>query len=258
MGRVETHEDLEGLLGVYALDALDRDEAELVARHLTSCPRCRAEVAEHREVAGLLGYVGQEAPAGVWERIAANLGEAPPAVRLDRVPGTGTVVPIRARPHRIRTRAVLAAVAAVAAVVIALLGVQVNRLDHRTKTLGEAIATPSMTAVDAAIHEPNSRDVVLRPVSGGQAVVDAVIKADGSAYLYGSDLHPLPATQTYQLWGVVGDNRISYGVLGSDPGILPFQVSHGVKELAITEESAGGAVTSNHAPVALGSVPLAT
>jgi len=264
MDRVETHEDLEELLGVFALDALEKEEADLVARHLAACPRCRAEVAEHREVAGLLGYVGQEAPDGLWERIAANLEDAPPAVRLDRVPGTGTgtVVPLRAGGRRHRAR-VIAASAAVAAVVIAFLGVQVSRLDNRTSNLSQAVESqavgaPTMKTVAVALHQPGARQVSLRPLTGGAPVIDAVIKADGGAYLYASNLQPLRSKQTYQLWGVVGDNRISYGVLGKAPGIRSFLASDGVTALAITEEPAGGVVTSAQAPVALGSVPTAT
>jgi anti-sigma factor RsiW len=32
-----------GLLGAYVLGQLDQDEAELVAKHLRSCPSCRQE-----------------------------------------------------------------------------------------------------------------------------------------------------------------------------------------------------------------------
>jgi alkylhydroperoxidase family enzyme len=251
-----THEDLEELLGVFALDALDADEAELVSRHLATCPRCRAEVADHREVAGMLGYMGQEAPVGVWDRIAANLGDAPPAVRLDRVPGTGAgaVVPITAARRTRRVRALVAAASAVAAAVIAVLGVQVVRLDNKTSSLSSQMAGPNMAEVQAALRQPGTKQVALRPLSGGKAVVDAVIKPDGSGYIYGSDLPPLASDRTYQLWGVVGDNRISYGVLGNAPGIEPFRVSDGISALAITDEVAGGVVTSSRAPVALGSV----
>lgn len=87
------HVAIQELLGAYALDALERDEAEVVERHLEVCPRCRAEVREHREVAGLLGYAGQDAPAGLWDRIAASTQEPPPVLRLQRVPGTASPQP---------------------------------------------------------------------------------------------------------------------------------------------------------------------
>ena len=42
------HEDFQDLLGAYALDAVDPTERDEIERHLATCPRCRAEVAEHR------------------------------------------------------------------------------------------------------------------------------------------------------------------------------------------------------------------
>ena len=56
-----THDELQSLLGAYALDAVEDDEARAVERHLQECPRCRAEVANHRETAALMASVGAEA-----------------------------------------------------------------------------------------------------------------------------------------------------------------------------------------------------
>ena len=70
------HQDIEELLGAYALDAVDPDEARLVEEHLVECPRCRAEVAAHREVAALLtSGTSDPVPDGVWDRITADLGD---------------------------------------------------------------------------------------------------------------------------------------------------------------------------------------
>ena len=66
------HEDIQELLGAYALHAVDPDEAEVVERHLEGCPRCRAEVEGHREVATLIGNSGGDAPDGLWDRIASR------------------------------------------------------------------------------------------------------------------------------------------------------------------------------------------
>src|SRR3954449_3338683 len=107
MGRELTHADIEELLGAYALDAVDGDEQEAIEVHLRECPRCRAEVADHREVAALLAHGGQPAPDGIWDRIVDSLEEAPP--RLNLAP----VAPL-ARRRGVGTR-LAAAVAAVAA-----------------------------------------------------------------------------------------------------------------------------------------------
>jgi anti-sigma factor RsiW len=74
-----THADIQELLGAYAIDAVDAEEATLVEAHLAGCPRCRGEVAEHREAATLLSFSGASAPEGVWSRIAAVLDETPPS-----------------------------------------------------------------------------------------------------------------------------------------------------------------------------------
>ena len=70
-----THDEISGLLGAYALDAVEGDERAAVEEHLLSCARCRAEVAEHREVAALLAHGGADAPDGLWDRIAGNLDD---------------------------------------------------------------------------------------------------------------------------------------------------------------------------------------
>nr|MBA3653067.1 zf-HC2 domain-containing protein [Actinomycetota bacterium] len=85
-----SHPDIEALLGAYAVDALDRDEGGAVEAHLRTCERCRAEVAEHRNVVALLVPDGEPGPAALWDRIAAQLDTA-----------DGRIVPMR-RPARRR------------------------------------------------------------------------------------------------------------------------------------------------------------
>ena len=50
-----THDEVSELLGAFALDAVDGEEYEQIEAHLSECPRCRAEVDAHREVAAALG-----------------------------------------------------------------------------------------------------------------------------------------------------------------------------------------------------------
>ncbi len=290
MRRNPVHPTIEALLGAYALDAVDGDEGQRVNDHLVACPRCRAEVAGYHEVAGLLGNVGQEAPAGLWERIVAGLEEAPPALRLGPVadePSSGTAarevggsacggagVEVGAGAegrlpgaggarggtgHHRRRRGLQAAgavLAAAAAAVIAVLGFQVASLDHRLNAVSSQMA-PSMAAVRAALAQPGTRQLALRS-PGGAPLAKAVIESEGTGYLYATDLRPLPQSETYQLWGVVGGSRISYGVLGPAPGVQVFRASRGVSALAITAEPAGGVVSSSHPPVAVGSLPSAS
>jgi anti-sigma factor RsiW len=275
------HTEVEQLLGAYALDAVDPDEAEVVERHLAVCPRCRAELANHREVAGLLGYAGGPAPEGLWERISESLEEAPPALRLERVGlgsvGDGAFVPRHrdglrsgAGPSRgdgrvvasSRRRSIAARVAgavAVAAVAaVAVLGIQVSRLDHRTDHLRAAVASSNTTAqtIITALSTPGAHQVSLSSPSGDESL-RAVITPSGSGYLFDSKLRPLPANETYQLWGQQGARLVSYGLLGPDPTVVPFRAGHGVLALAVTAEQAGGVVKSSHRPVVDGSIRAA-
>jgi Anti-sigma-K factor rskA/Putative zinc-finger len=257
--RMISHEEAQELLGAYALDAVDADEAALVEYHLDRCPRCRDELRNHREVVGLLAYAGHEAPAGLWDRVVEGIQEAgssAPAPALRTVaarPGT-RVVPLR-------SRRVLAVVAAAAVVAIALLGVQVTRLQHRTNQLSSRVASvttnpqPTMAAVRQALAEPGAKRADLRSPAGGHEQLDAVILPSGDGYLYSPTLAPLPSSETYQLWGVVGRQQISYGLMGSDPAaVMAFRAANGLQALAVTAEEAGGVVTTTHSPVVVGAV----
>ncbi|MDQ1391403.1 MAG: hypothetical protein QOF30_380 [Acidimicrobiaceae bacterium] len=106
MERLTAHADLQELLGAYALDAVEPDEASAIERHLPTCPRCRNELADHREVAALLGYAGGTAPSGLWDRIIASLEEPPPALRLTRLPIQDASRPTAAAPPSAPVRSI--------------------------------------------------------------------------------------------------------------------------------------------------------
>lgn len=273
------HAEASELLGAYALDAVEPDEAEAVEAHLETCPRCRDELRSHREVVGLLAYAGQEAPEGLWDRVVARINdpadpgptfETPHALKLMRFDGTDSAVdperpaqapaPVQVQlPRWSRFNRVTGLVAAAAVVVVALMGIEVARLQGRTDHLQGQISamsgSPTMAAVDQALAVPGARRIALKPIAGGTERLDAVILPGGQGYLYDSRLAPLSSAQTYQLWGVVGAQRISYGVLGSAPtDVVAFRASSGVQALAVTAEVAGGVVTSTHRPVAVGLV----
>ncbi|MBO0732195.1 MAG: zf-HC2 domain-containing protein, partial [Acidimicrobiaceae bacterium] len=77
MDRSLTHDEITELLGAFALDAVEPDEAEAIESHLRTCPRCREEVRSLQGAAAALAAPGGEAPPGVWDGIAAQI--EPPA-----------------------------------------------------------------------------------------------------------------------------------------------------------------------------------
>jgi anti-sigma-K factor RskA len=247
-----THAEITELLGAYALDAVDDDERALVEEHLSTCARCRAEVAEHREVATMLAHTGGDAPEGVWQRIAGSLDEAPPDLRLAPVAGSATNPPPTGPPvRRLAWRAAIGAVAA-SVVVVAFLGVQLRRQDQRIDDLQAALQDPLLLAFDDAVTDPDSRLIELASADG-EVVLRGAITDDGVGYLSASPLPALPADRTYQLWGGSGDELVSLGVLGDDPRIVSF-AAEPYELFAITEEQTPGVVTSRNPPVATASI----
>jgi predicted anti-sigma-YlaC factor YlaD len=225
------HDEVRELLGVYALDALEDDERASVAAHLKTCPECRAEVEQHLEVVAMLGGVDQEAPANSWEGIAEQIAGREP----------GAVVPLVRRP-----RLLLAA----AAVLILLLG---GSLIAQTIRLSDAQSV-SAAGLDDVVAEVLKDDttMLMTLTSEGDASALVAFRPDGTGYLVRHSLPAVSSDRTYQLWAVVDGTVISAGVLGSDPGIVPFRIDpRGLEALAITEEVAGGVVVSENDAIAL-------
>lgn len=92
-GSVRVHSDaeLDELLGAYALNAVDQDEADEIEAYLRRSPRASAEVSGHLEVAAALGSLAAEqqgapthdAPQRLWDAIAGQLPDRPAPARAE-------------------------------------------------------------------------------------------------------------------------------------------------------------------------------
>ena len=238
-----THEELQELLGAYSIDAVDPDEVALLEAHLAECPRCRAEVAELREVAALLGQSGSDAPPGVWDRIAASLTEVPPPLRLE-------VQRERRGMGSSRSRAVIVAVAGLAAAVLVVLAVSVvnlrshvDDLEHSRGSDVAAAAQGAMTAADARIAHLSG--------SGGLSAV-AVVRANGQGYFLASGL-PVLNHRIYQLWAANEAGQITSIGTVPGPGIYGFATDPSIAKVMVTEEDAP-AVAPTSAPIVSGTL----
>jgi len=235
-----SHREIQQLLGAYALDAVDDDERDAIELHLATCPRCRAEVMEDREVAAFLGHTGGPAPSGLWDRIAASLEEAPPPLAL------APVTPMGAARRARWSRWALVATSAAAVVALALgLAVAVSsRSSHRDTLQEQAIEARDRS--DARVADLRSAE--------GRLAAQAVLLPDGRGYLLQTDLPRLDRARTYQLWALVGNEAISAGVLGPDPKVATFtlHVPPSALGFAITDEVAGGVAQPQHKPLVSG------
>ncbi|MCU0261541.1 MAG: anti-sigma factor [Ilumatobacteraceae bacterium] len=229
--------ELDELLGAYALDAVDDDDRRRVDDYLAVNPRAAAEVQEHREVATMLAFTGMDAPAGLWDRIASELEDTAP----EPGPELAKILPIERAAERRRSRARtilpwLAATAAAAVVAVTVVSV----FDR-----GESPGDPLTAAAEAARTDRDSRTAELR-ADGSDVVVEAVIDNDGHGFLFGDALPELGDDRTYQLWGVVGEQVISIGILGPHPELETFTVRDDLVALAVTIEPAGGVISDGN------------
>lgn len=243
-------DELDELLGAYALDAVDPDERQAVEDYLRENPRARAEVEEHREVAAQLAFVGGDAPAHVWSAIRTALDETPREISWmphladeegdDRDETVAPVVPIRRGP--LRAGVGLAVATAAAILVAAGFAVALGQSDDASS------AEQAIVAVDGdpeALHGSLVAD-------DGDLVVEAGLSADGLGYVDGSALPALEEGRTYQLWGVSGDLVISLGVLGAEPEVWVFEAADSIDALALTDEALPGVVSSDQPAVVVG------
>ena len=255
-----SHEEAGDLLAPYALDAVDGEERAELEAHLAGCPRCRAELDGLREVAAAIGNGVEPLPEGLWSSIVSRLPEHPeveeehpPMPRL--VAGTPSTFRTpdddRRRRRSRNVTAVIGALAVVAAAVAVVLGISLAHADNRVSSLQSA-APPS---VSAYLMAPGHQLVDLDSATHAQ-LAQFVVLPDGRGYLVSSKLPALGATQTYQLWGIVGSQPVSLGLLGDSPRQAAFTMAGSTRpsRLAITAEPSGGSVVPTGPILATGTV----
>ena len=258
------HDDIRELLGAFALDAVEPDESAVVEAHLATCPRCREEVREHREVAALLAYAGTTAPEGMWDRLAATLDAAPPA---SAAPELGVMLGNQAavRTGGRRRRGSRIAAAAAAAALVAGLGAgglqvqsalrsQDDQIEKVAQALSEEGARARLVREAAAAALADGAREVHLLTPDRTPMADAVVLADGTGYLIDKGAPSLPEGRTYQLWAVTGGQKLSLGVPGRDLDVVTFRVPEATDALALTVEQAPGVVISQNQAVGYGLV----
>jgi anti-sigma-K factor RskA len=257
-----THDQTSEILAAFALDAVTLQEQEEVEAHLAECPRCRAELDAFRDVAAAMGNSVEPLPAGLWSSIASHLPERhaedpPPMPRLFGADRAGDEV-AAAREKRRLTRGPLAAIgsfAVAAAAAAAVLGIGLVHADNRASNLSSAAGANLSSTVVAALETPHHRVVNLESPTHAK-LAQFVVVPDGRGYLVSSSLPALSSDQTYQLWGIIGHQPISLGLLGQAPKQVTFTMADVAtpSRLSVTVEPAGGAVVPSSPVVASGTV----
>jgi anti-sigma-K factor RskA len=261
---VISHEEASDLLGAYALHAVDADEVIQIEEHLDTCPRCRAELDGLREVAGALGNSVAEPPVGLWSGIVSRLPEhlegegdvpsMPPLSGQEPSPFRAPTPAARRKPSRGSVATVWAFAVAAAAVAV-VLGIGLVQADHKVSHLQQVAGQQAGAAVTAALESPGHQVIDLESATNRQ-LAEFVVVPDGRGFLVSSHLPTLTSGHTYQLWGIVGTQPISLGLLGASPHQASFTMAGSVQpmQLSITAEPAGGSVAPTSSVVATGTV----
>jgi anti-sigma-K factor RskA len=230
-------------LALYALDALEGDEAEEVEAHLEECAMCRLELAIHEEALGALVEDGP--PPEVWDAVQSQIraGEVIPmnGTPLHPVGPTPAHSDQSARRRGMRGRlALLAAAAAVVAVVGVGVGTQLaNDRDGSGTLAGVSIDGPTV----AVLADAHGADVA------------RVVGNDDGDVLVLENLPPLAAQRDYQLWSVDGPRPVSLGVLGDGHDeVVPLNLPASATKLAISDEPEGGSIAPTGPVVASGAI----
>lgn len=248
-----SHEELQELLALHALDALAPSEAAELETHLATCASCRKELDELRITAGAIGMaVEPVAPAPeLRARILARVGTPPTAPRAAEV----------VRPPASFWRPLAGLASFAAAAVIVALSMYALGLTERVRTIEGQLAEKRELA--DFLSSPDTATVIL---AGTDEAPKARLKLaydrrTGHAVLFGYDLPPPPAGKAYQMWFITGGRPLPGRVF--DPGATgrgwwPEQVPPDGRDasvFAVTLEPADG-VSSPTGPMFLKSVSL--
>ncbi len=247
--------DIHGLVGAYAVDAVDEQERAAFERHLAECPECQAEVAGMCEAAtSLSALVATTPPPSLRDSVLSGIRTIRPLPPLeaghDEVVGLeaepeaepeATVLPFRSR------RPVVAWFASAAAAAVLLVGGLTwapwnNDSPNQVSATEQVLAASDAQRVEQTIN--GARTTIVRSASLGKAVVIA------------DNMPKAPDGKDFQFWlNQPNTGMVSAGVLphGSGPKVTMLLTGDATTALAagITLEPAGGSPEPTSAPLAL-------
>lgn len=231
----DRHEETQELLPAYALGALDREEADLVAAHLEACPDCREELAAFEGVVGRLSQAAPDKtpPAGLKSAVMARVQSAAHTPARPLAPATPRGEGVSWQPGAFlqRTLPVWAALSAVLILALALGNILLWQQLQATRQQPNGMRTVALRGTEAA----------------PRAAASIVIGTDGrQGALVVDDLPPLDTSRQYQLWLIDDGQRTSGGVFSVDDygyGVIWVYSPRPLSEYSafgVTVEPAGG------------------
>ncbi|MBF9067189.1 anti-sigma factor [Streptacidiphilus fuscans] len=251
-----TGADLHMLAGAYALGALDDDERAEFEEHLADCEACAVEVGEFLATTARLAMAAAEPPAGATKAMKQRVMQRITEVRQD-APKVDLPAP---RAHRSRTTARRGAAFALAASIVAAVGLggvaawQYTRAQDSHQQTQQAEAQAAQIA--AVLSAPDAHTVVGTVGGAGQGAHATVVtsQAENRAVFLTPGLPALSDGMTYQLWFDDAGVMRPAGLVApgaADQTVLLKGVIGPAEGMGITVEPAGGSLHPTSAPVAL-------
>jgi len=245
----QDHEYLRELVFLASLNALEKDEKEVVDAHLKVCSQCQEEMKELEEIAAALGENLDPVSVDLWPNILKRLKKER-SYEFDRLNNKG---------YKERSldwlKVALVALLGACFVAIGILGITVSDLNAKVASLSNAAKNNSFSALaEDALVNPRLKKVFL--YSDNVPYAEMVMMPNGEAFLFNLKLKPVAPSETYQAWAVGEKYVISLGVLGNSFRVVVLSMGQvsAYSKVALTVEQSGGVVQSRKQPVCIGNI----
>jgi len=268
-----SNDDIHGLSGAYAVDAVDDVERARFEAHMVSCAQCQSEVAGLRAAAGELSLVTAAAPSPSLRasvlRDISSVRPLPPEVTTEETPAPQLTTPTasptppsKAEPaeptsaapptslERKRTERARRApvrqwlIGGAAAAVLAAGGLVWNPLSPDTNTVQLTASQQVLQAKDAQRFEEKVG-----------AATATIVRSPGlkKAVMVTADMPAAPEGKVYELWFQRGNTMVKAGLVpaGQANTVLLEGDASSAQAVGITIEPSGGSDTPTLPAVAV-------
>jgi hypothetical protein len=209
-------EEVRGLLGAYALGALEPDERSFVAAHLATCAACRAEAASYALVVDALGVAAprETPPETLRSRVLASVRGQESHVGATTIPlaDTSEKVPKEASIWQSRLVKILSAAA-----ILLLIGVGVLAY-LLAQTVDERDDAEAAQARMAAYLSSGAQTIAMTELPASkykdyQGHGTVLMGQDKPTMVFVGDCPPSTDSRIYRVWVAVKGQRTPVGTL---------------------------------------------
>lgn len=256
---------IKALIPAFSLGATDPDETALVMAHLNDCPEAAAELAAYADLAStmLFSAPAMQPPTRLADRLRAATTSTAPAKAERGAPSlwqrlAAALAAPQRRPALAIAVVALALLMAVSVLATAQLATLRRQQQDLIARLEQQAALLSMVAEDDFLRIQLPAGPAGQAAGAYATVLCNPAQAEG--LILAESLPPLPTDQTYQVWLIKDNQRVSGGLLQPDSrgaSTLLFRAPEPMgafDAIGITQEPAGGSPAPTSPPVIKGNL----